>query len=80
MDRLVISIIRLYQKTLSPDTGVFRVFFPSGVCRHTPSCSEYSIQAIEEYGVLKGSWIGLRRVSRCHPFGSSGYDPVKKLK
>ena len=47
-------------------------------CRHVPSCSQYTAQAIEEWGVLKGSWMGLKRISRCHPWGTQGYDPVPK--
>lgn len=45
-------------------------------CRFTPSCSEYTLQAVEKFGLLKGSWIGLKRIARCHPWGGSGHDPV----
>ena len=69
VDRSVIFLIRLYQIFLSP-------FFPGG-CRFYPTCSEYTKLAIGRYGILKGIYIGLRRLSRCHPFSPGGYDPLK---
>lgn len=62
------ALIRLYQLTISP------VLPPS--CRFTPSCSQYTREAILKYGVLRGGWMGLRRLLRCHPFHPGGYDPV----
>jgi uncharacterized protein len=62
--------IRIYQVTLSPLLGAN--------CRHQPSCSQYTIEAILEWGVLKGVWLGIRRISRCHPWGTHGHDPVPK--
>lgn len=68
MKRLALGLIRLYQRTLS------RVLPPT--CRFTPTCSEYAAQAIERFGVMKGGWLGVRRICRCHPFSSGGDDPV----
>ncbi len=61
-------LLRLYQVSISP---VFR-----GSCRHLPSCSEYAREAVERHGAMRGLWLALRRLMRCHPLGSSGYDPV----
>jgi uncharacterized protein len=63
-----ILVIRIYQLIISPWLG------PK--CRFTPSCSEYSIQAFRKYGPVKGFWLSMKRVSKCHPWGGSGYDPV----
>ena len=63
-----IKLVKAYQYLISPLTG------PS--CRFTPTCSEYSIQAIDKYGPLKGSWLSIKRSSRCHPWGKSGNDPL----
>jgi len=62
-------LVKFYQYLLSP-------LLPNA-CRYTPTCSQYAIDAIRKYGPLKGIWIGLKRISRCHPWGGSGYDPVK---
>lgn len=64
----LIGLVRLYQLTLSPWLGMN--------CRFQPTCSAYAIEALETYGVLKGGWLALRRLARCHPWGGSGYDPV----
>lgn len=58
--------IRLYQKILSPDHGLIKNFFPYGVCRFNPTCSEYTYQKIAEYGVIKGCYLGLKRLLKCH--------------
>ncbi|MES2680473.1 MAG: membrane protein insertion efficiency factor YidD [Bacteroidota bacterium] len=63
-----ILLVKFYQVAIRP-------LLPNA-CRYTPSCSEYAIQAINKYGGLKGSWLGLKRILRCHPWGGHGYDPV----
>jgi putative membrane protein insertion efficiency factor len=65
---LLLVLIRAYQVLISPLLGP--------CCRYLPSCSDYAADAIRIHGPLRGSWLALRRVSRCHPFHSSGYDPV----
>ena len=52
------------------------VLGPQGVCRFTPTCSQYALQAIEKYGIIKGGWLALRRLGKCHPWHPGGYDPV----
>ena len=68
MKGLSLELIRLYQVTLSQVTP------PS--CRFVPSCSQYTYEAISKFGVFKGVWLGVKRLVRCHPFHSGGYDPV----
>jgi putative membrane protein insertion efficiency factor len=68
MRRLEMGLIVVYQRMISPMFG--------NVCRFEPSCSEYTRQAIEKYGVLHGTWLGMKRVSRCHPLHRGGFDPV----
>lgn len=65
---LAILPVRFYQYLLRP-------LLPT-TCRYTPSCSQYSVEAIQKYGALKGCWLGLRRILRCHPWGGHGYDPL----
>ncbi|MBE6443915.1 MAG: membrane protein insertion efficiency factor YidD [Alphaproteobacteria bacterium] len=66
--KTMIALIRFYQKCISP-------ILPN-VCRYKPSCSEYFIEALQMYGIFKGSYLGIKRILRCHPWGGSGYDPV----
>ncbi|HVF91513.1 MAG TPA: membrane protein insertion efficiency factor YidD [Blastocatellia bacterium] len=69
MKSVLVVIIRGYQLLISP------LFPPS--CRFTPTCSQYTMEAINKHGALRGSYMGLRRLLRCHPFHAGGYDPVK---
>lgn len=64
--------IRFYQLCISP-------LFPAA-CRYTPTCSQYAIEALTVHGPFKGSWLAIRRICRCHPWGGSGYDPVPPKK
>ncbi|MFZ4648558.1 MAG: membrane protein insertion efficiency factor YidD [Patescibacteria group bacterium] len=73
---LVILIIRFYQRNLSFDHSSLKALYPRGFCRFNPSCSEYSIQAIEKYGIFKGGAIACWRVLRCNPFNKGGNDPL----
>lgn len=66
---ILIGLVRFYQRAISP--------YKKSCCRYTPTCSEYAIQAIEKYGALKGSYLAIRRILRCNPWGGSGYDPLK---
>lgn len=65
---VLLLLIRVYQVTLSPMLGQS--------CRYTPSCSNYTVEAIKKHGPFKGGWLGLKRILSCHPWGGSGYDPV----
>ena len=67
-------LIRLYQKTISPDHGIFKYKFPHGYCRFYPSCSEYSFQAIKKYGLIRGGFKAMRRILRCNPWSKGGMD------
>jgi uncharacterized protein len=68
MKWMMIGMVRFYQ-------GAIRPLLP-GTCRFEPSCSAYSIEALRKHGALKGGWLSLRRILRCHPWGGHGYDPV----
>ncbi|MCK9523260.1 MAG: membrane protein insertion efficiency factor YidD [Proteobacteria bacterium] len=67
MKHLCIALIRFYQAAISPWLGAN--------CRYVPSCSAYTLTCIERFGALRGTWLGLRRILRCHPFGGQGHDP-----
>jgi putative membrane protein insertion efficiency factor len=71
--KVMILCVRLYQRTISP---ILVAVSGGGICRFDPSCSQYTIDAIAKYGPFKGTWLGVCRISRCHPFNKGGYDPV----
>lgn len=71
MRRLIVWTIRAYQLGISP-------LLP-GACRFTPSCSQYALEAVSRHGSLRGGWLAVRRLLRCHPLGGVGYDPVPSL-
>jgi putative membrane protein insertion efficiency factor len=68
MNKIIILLISFYQKYISP--------FKPATCRFYPTCSEYATQALKKYGLLRGLWLSIRRVLRCHPFSLGGYDPL----
>jgi len=70
LKKFFIGLLRFYKQAISP-------YLP-GACRYQPTCSEYMMEAIEMYGVIKGIYLGICRILRCHPWGGSGYDPVPK--
>lgn len=78
MKRLVLKLIRFYQKYLNFNGFPLRaLFLTDKSCRFAPTCSQYTLEAVEKYGVVKGVWKGFLRILRCHPWSSGGYDPVK---
>ncbi|MBI5254708.1 membrane protein insertion efficiency factor YidD [Candidatus Falkowbacteria bacterium] len=74
--KIVLWLIRLYQKTLSPDHGWFKKRFLFGYCRFNPTCSEYAYQTIKKYGVIRGGIKAIWRILRCNPFSKGGEDPI----
>lgn len=68
MKRLLVLVVRAYQAVLSP-------LLPAA-CRYHPTCSNYAIEALEVHGALRGSWLAIKRIARCHPFHAGGFDPV----
>lgn len=72
MKRLVIRLIRLYQKFISPLLG--------SNCRFTPTCSQYAVEAYEKHGFFYATWLTIKRIFKCHPFGPIGFDPVPEPK
>lgn len=68
MKYLLIAIVRAYQYIISP-------YFPNN-CRYEPTCSRYAVEALKKHGALKGGWLTVKRIGRCHPWAKGGYDPV----
>lgn len=68
LSKLFILLIRFYQLSISPMLGQN--------CRYDPTCSQFTIEALKKYGVFKGGWLGIKRISSCHPWGGHGHDPV----
>lgn len=66
--RLLVGLIRTYQKLVSPGLGAN--------CRYQPTCSAYAVEAIERFGILRGGWLAMKRIGRCHPLRPGGHDPV----
>ncbi|MDA3839950.1 MAG: membrane protein insertion efficiency factor YidD [Patescibacteria group bacterium] len=75
--KLFVLVIKFYQNTISPDHGFFKYLYPHGYCRFRPTCSDYSIQAIEKHGIIKGTIKASWRILRCNPWNKGGYDPLK---
>jgi len=65
---ILIGLVRGYQQIISPHLP--------GACRYHPTCSQYMIEAIQKHGIFKGTWLGIKRIGRCHPWGGQGFDPV----
>jgi len=75
--KVIVALIKLYQKTLSFDHSPLKHFYPHGFCRFTPSCSQYGVEAISKYGIILGGIKTSWRILRCNPWNKGGYDPVK---
>ncbi len=75
--RLLIASIALYQKTISPDHGFFYFLYGARRCRFFPSCSDYAIASLRQYGLGTGIMLSLKRIVHCNPFCVGGYDPVR---
>lgn len=74
--KIVVTAIKFYQKTLSFDHGPMKTLYPHGFCRFYPSCSQYGVEAVEKYGIIKGGFKTIWRVMRCNPWNKGGNDPL----
>jgi len=70
--------IKTYQILISFDHGLLKIFYPDGYCRFHPSCSQYGYEAINRFGVIKGTFLAMKRLTRCHPWSQGGLDEVPK--
>jgi len=78
MKKFVLSLIRAYQKSFLVRSPLLKTLFLSdSACRFRPTCSEYTYQAIDGYGIIRGSILGLKRIIKCHPWSQGGYDPLR---
>lgn len=78
MKRIILKLIKIYQKSeIFRGTLAKQLFLNESACRFTPTCSDYTYQAVEKYGAGKGILFGLKRIIRCHPWNKGGYDPVQ---
>lgn len=77
LTQMVVALIGLYRRWVSPLLTV--MFSPSGLCRFTPSCSEFAMEAVTVHGVVRGGAMSARRICRCHPLGGCGHDPVPRM-
>lgn len=81
LKKLALASIKFYQRYLSlGSVWAKRLWITDSVCRYRPSCSQYTYEAIEAYGIIKGSFLGLKRIARCHPWAKGGFDPIPPTK
>lgn len=81
MKKIFLSLIKIYQSTISPDhSKIGKYLYPHGCCRFYPTCSCYAQESISEYGVIKGGFMAAKRVLKCNPYSKGGFDPVPKKK
>ncbi|WP_199688368.1 membrane protein insertion efficiency factor YidD [Pontibacter oryzae] len=69
LKKFILGLVWVYRNMISP--------MKPATCRYTPTCSQYALDAVNKYGPFKGGWMAMKRIGRCHPWGGSGYDPVK---
>jgi uncharacterized protein len=78
MKKILLTLIRFYQNTQAFHIKILeKLFMTDSICRFSPTCSDYTYEAIQKYGAAKGTWLGLKRIVRCHPWSKGGFDPVK---
>jgi putative membrane protein insertion efficiency factor len=81
MKKVILLLIKFYQKTISLDHGILsHLYSHSRLCRFHPTCSQYTYEAVDKNGILEGLWLGFKRVIKCHPWNDGGNDPVPEKK